>query len=56
MNKKITVIGATNEDWEYQCNRCKQLRFSSGNIEPTKCGNCGSNNLIIGRPGTLLIK
>lgn len=37
---------------EYWCHDCFQLRLSFR--QPvTHCGNCGSRNLIIAKPGTL---
>lgn len=37
---------------EYFCCSCKQLRLSCRQ-DKTKCGNCGSKDIIVGRIGTL---
>lgn len=50
---KLTVMCDPSENWEYRCNACKQLRFSAGDVEPVRCGNCGSADIVVGRPGTL---
>lgn len=53
MNEKLSVITAKDENWEYRCNSCKQLRFCPKEEKPKTCGNCGSEDITIGRPGTL---
>ena len=53
---KLTVITTVNENWEYRCHSCKQLRFYPGKEQPAKCGACGKKDLTIGRPGTLPTK
>jgi len=37
---------------EYFCCSCKQLCLSC-RTDKTKCGNCGSKDIIVGRIGTL---
>ena len=49
---KYSVIANMEKDWEYRCNKCKQLRFSP-EYKPTVCMNCGSTNINIGKPGEL---
>jgi len=43
------------EQWEYRCRGCGQLRFHAFREKPTQCGNskCDSKTLAVGRPGTL---
>lgn len=53
---KLTVVTPLNENWEYRCHSCGQLRLSLGEKHPTSCGSCGKQELEIGRPGTLSTK
>lgn len=40
--------------FEYFCKDCKQIRLSiKGNRDFGGCGNCGSDNVIIGAPNSL---
>ena len=49
---KFSVITNKDEDWEYRCNSCRQLRWIP-NQKPSRCGNCGSSDITVGRPGDL---
>jgi DNA-directed RNA polymerase subunit RPC12/RpoP len=50
---KITVITPRRENWEYRCQECGQLRFFPSETKPVRCGECGTANILVGRPGTL---
>ena len=49
---KIFIIVTGQEDFEYYCMECKQLRLCCSH--PFKgCGNCNSQNVITGAIGSL---
>jgi len=50
------VVTENDENWEYRCNKCNQLRFYSGKKQPKLCHNCESTDITIGRPGSLPLK
>ena len=53
--EKLTVVVNPGKTWEYRCNDdcCGQLRLYAGEDKPTKCGQCGSTDITVGRPGEL---
>lgn len=46
------IGGESDEATEYFCYDCEQLRLSLIK-DKSKCGNCGSNNIITGKVGEL---
>lgn len=51
--EKLSVVCNTQENWEYRCHGCDQLRLFVSDEKPTMCANCASENITVGRPGTL---
>jgi len=51
-NKIHIIIIVQPEDFEYRCNDCEQLRYCAKHPF-IGCGNCGSNNVVKGPPGSL---
>jgi len=47
----VWVKGKACERFEYRCGNCHQLRLSY--VETDICRNCGSDNIVKGKPGTL---
>lgn len=53
---KYTVITVKDQNWEYRCKYCGQLRFCPSEEKPMKCENCSSSDILIARPGELPVK
>lgn len=50
--KDVTFTpGEKCDPFEYLCRDCKQLRLAF--VKTGVCNNCGSQNIITGKPGTL---
>lgn len=47
------IILTRSDDFEYVCHDCKQLRLWAKGASFDGCGNCGSMNVVQGKPGTL---
>lgn len=50
---KTTVVVNADEACEYFCTECLQLRLFARPGKPTECGNCGCEDLVVGRIGEL---
>lgn len=52
MEPKAIVVAVSSEPREYFCRSCGQLRLClvQGKAD---CGNCGSSDLVFGKPGEL---
>lgn len=48
----VRCEGIDGKPTEYFCNDCKQLRLSLIK-DKSKCGNCGSTNIVTGAVGSL---
>ena len=50
---KLSVVIRPDWGWEYRCGGCGQLRYRACNEKPRTCWMCGSDELTVGKPGTL---